>query len=106
MDLYFSRHDGQAVTIEEFVKAMEDASGIDLKQFRLWYSQAGTPFLEFKEKYDDNEKRYSLTVKKTIPDTPGQKNKKAMHIPIKIGLLDKKGKELKHEVLNLKKVEE
>ena len=56
MDLYFERHDGQAVTIEDFVKAMEDASGIDLKQFRLWYTQAGTPLLQVQDHYDANKK--------------------------------------------------
>jgi aminopeptidase N len=94
MDLYFSRHDGQAVTIEDFAKAMEDASGIDLAQFRLWYSQAGTPVLDITDAYDADKKSYTLTIKQSCPATPGQANKKPFHIPVKIGLLDSQGKEI------------
>ncbi|MHB1948430.1 MAG: aminopeptidase N [Gammaproteobacteria bacterium] len=102
MDLYFERHDGQAVTTEEFVAAMEDASQIDLKQFRLWYSQAGTPVLQITDEYDAIKKVYTLEIKQIIPDTPGQKNKKPMHIPVKIGLLDESGNELTNQLLQLR----
>jgi aminopeptidase N len=94
MDLYFSRHDGQAVTIEDFAKAMEDASGIDLGQFRLWYSQAGTPILDITDEYDADKKLYTLTIKQSCLPTPGQANKKPFHIPVKIGLLDNQGNEI------------
>jgi aminopeptidase N len=105
MDLYFSRHDGQAVTIEDFAKAMEDASGIDLKQFRLWYSQAGTPVLDVIDHYDIDKKKYTLTIKQNCPPTPGQPTKQPFHIPLKIGLLDVTGKEfsISNEILQITK---
>lgn len=106
MDLYFDRHDGQAVTTEEFVKSMEDASGIDLTQFRLWYSQAGTPILKIEDDYDEIQKKYTLDIKQIIPATPGQKNKMPMHIPVKIGLLDTSGKELLADIVHVKKAHE
>ncbi len=90
-DLYFSRHDGQAVTTDDFVKALEDANDIPLMQFRNWYSQAGTPELTVSENYDADKKQYSITVKQTCPATPGQETKLPFHIPLAIGLLDKKG---------------
>lgn len=92
MDVYFERHDGQAVTCEDFVKAMEDGSGVDLTQFRLWYSQAGTPEVDVKTSFENG--KYEITFKQNIPDTRGQKNKKPMHIPIELGLLDRFGQEL------------
>lgn len=94
MDLYFARHDGQAVTIEDFVKTMEDVSGVDLKQFRLWYTQAGTPVVDVKEHYDASAGIYTLTFKQTCPPTPGQPDKKPMFIPISMGLIDSEGKEI------------
>jgi aminopeptidase N len=106
MDLYFERHDGQAVTTEEFVKAMEDGSGVELSQFRLWYSQAGTPVLKVKDNYDPIKQVYTLEIKQTIPDTPGQKNKKPMHIPVKMGLLDESGKEILADLLHVRYEEE
>jgi aminopeptidase N len=102
MDLYFDRHDGQAVTIEDFVAAMEDAAGIDLKQFRLWYSQAGTPHLQIIDSYDEKALEYTLEVKQTLPETSGQTHKKPMHIPIKMGLLSRDGKEILHDLLHIK----
>ena len=90
-DLYFDRHDGQAVTIEEFVKAMEDASGRDLSQFRRWYKQAGTPELAARSEYDATAKTYRLEFTQSCPETPGQKNKLPFVIPVKLGLLGKKG---------------
>ncbi|WP_237065955.1 aminopeptidase N [Microbulbifer guangxiensis] len=93
-DLYFERHDGCAVTCEDFVAAMEDANGVDLKQFRRWYSQAGTPVLEIDDDYDSAGKRYTLTVRQSCPATPGQSEKLPFHIPLKLGLLAADGSEL------------
>ncbi|MEC7816231.1 MAG: aminopeptidase N [Pseudomonadota bacterium] len=90
-DLYFERHDGQAVTTDDFVKAMEDASGRDLGQFRLWYEQAGTPIVEVSDVYDAGQQTYTLTFKQTVPDTPGQSNKKPQHLPFAVGLLGHDG---------------
>ena len=104
-DLYFQRHDGQAVTCDDFVQCMQDASGIDLSQFRLWYSQAGTPEIAVKGTYDAAAKKYTLTLEQEIPDTPGQTDKNPMHMPIAVGLLGKSGKDLLPEgtrVLQLK----
>lgn len=94
-DLYFERHDGQAVTTEDFVKAMEDASGINLSQFEsTWYNQSGTPVVNVSDEYDSNNKSYQLKFKQETPPTPGQPTKAPFHIPIKMGLLSKNGKEL------------
>jgi aminopeptidase N len=86
MDLYFERFDGQAVTCDDFVQAMEDASSIDLTQFKLWYSQAGTPELQVTTRYDAVKQQYFLTVKQYCPPTPGQEHKQAMHIPLAVGI--------------------
>ena len=94
MDLYFERHDGQAVTTDEFVQAMQDASGIDLAQFRRWYEQAGTPAVEVEAKYDAAGKRYALTLKQSCPPTPGQETKLPFHIPFALGLVGPDGKDL------------
>ena len=93
-DLYFERHDGQAVTTDDFVRAMEDASGRDLTQFRLWYEQAGTPVLTVSDDYDEGQGVYRLTIEQNIPDTPGQTNKKPQHIPFSLGLLNEHGQSL------------
>jgi aminopeptidase N len=90
-DLYFDRHDGQAVTIEEFVKAMEDVSGRDLTQFRRWYKQAGTPTLSVHTEYDSQAKTYRLEFTQNCPATPGQKDKLPFVIPVKLGLLGRQG---------------
>jgi aminopeptidase N len=90
-DLYFERHDGQAVTCEDFVCAMEDASGVDLGQFRHWYSQAGTPQLTVRDEYDATTQRYSLHVAQSCPATPGQAEKLPFVIPLAIGLLGDAG---------------
>ena len=90
-DLYFSRHDGQAVTTDDFVRAMEDANGVELKQFRNWYSQAGTPELTVSENYDADAQQYMLTIRQHCPPTPGQTEKQPFHIPLAMGLLDDKG---------------
>ncbi|MFL6751234.1 MAG: aminopeptidase N, partial [Sphingomicrobium sp.] len=86
-DLYFSRHDGQAVTCEDFVAAMEDASGVDLKQFRLWYSQAGTPAIAATLEHDPSSASATLHLSQSIPETPGQSNKLPMVLPLKTSLI-------------------
>ena len=107
-DLYFERHDGQAVTTDDFVKAMEDASGIDLGQFKRWYSQAGTPVLECESDYDAAAETFTLTVKQSCPPSPGQETKLPYHIPFAIGLLGAEGQDLpiKNTTLELKQAEE
>ena len=91
IDLYFERHDGQAVTCDDFVDAMADASGVSLAQFKHWYSTAGTPVVTVAEDYDAASGRYTLTLSQHTPDTPGQTDKPALHIPIRLGLLDAGG---------------
>jgi len=98
-DLYFERHDGQAVTVEEFVRAMEEANDVDLGQFRRWYSQAGTPHIEVSEHYDAESCRYTLTLRQSCPPTPGQPRKLPFHIPVEVGLLDQAGNELRSGVM-------
>ncbi|WP_286238183.1 aminopeptidase N [Neptuniibacter halophilus] len=111
-DLYFERHDGQAVTTEDFIQAMEDASGRDLSQFRAWYHQAGTPQLEVSDQFDPESGEYQLTVRQSCPPTPGQEKKTAFHIPLAIGLIDPSGAELPlaegqgTQVLNLTETEQ
>ena len=108
-DLYFKRHDGQAVTCDDFVQCMQDASGIDLGQFKLWYSQAGTPEITAEGSYNELAKTFTLDVTQHIPDTPGQTDKKPMHMPILVGLLGKDGQDLlleKTRLLNLKDKEQ
>lgn len=105
MDLYFERHDGQAVTIEDFVKAHEEASGVDLTQFRLWYSQAGTPVVNIQDEYDEATRTYTLHAKQSCPPTPGQPDKKPMHIPFAMGLLDTEGNEIASDTLSIKNSE-
>jgi aminopeptidase N len=94
-DLYFDRHDGQAVTTEDFVKAMEDASGKDLTQFRNWYSQAGTPAVVVSDNYNSATQQYALTFKQSCRVTAETIDKKPYHIPIEIGLLLSSGKDAK-----------
>ena len=91
MDLYFERHDGQAVTTDDFAQAMADASGVDLTQFKRWYDQAGTPTLEVSDAYDSAAKRYTLNVRQSCPPTPGQPEKAPFHIPLALGLIGPDG---------------
>jgi aminopeptidase N len=93
-DLYFQRHDGQAVTTEDFVKAMEDVSGIDLQQFRNWYYQAGTPVVTVEGEYDAEKQQFTLSAEQFCPDTPGQLNKEPFYIPLCVGLIDEEGKDM------------
>lgn len=91
MKLYFQRHDGQAVTCDDFRQAMADANEMDLAQMDLWYSQAGTPKVSITGSLNTQEKTYTLHCTQDIPDTPGQSHKKPMLIPIKMGLLNQHG---------------
>ncbi|MCQ4346700.1 aminopeptidase N [Pseudomonas stutzeri] len=93
-DLYFERHDGQAVTCDDFVRAMEDASGVDLTQFKRWYTQSGTPRLAVEDCYDAHARTYTLTFRQSCPATPGQEHKQPFVIPVAMGLLDVHGHEL------------
>ncbi len=106
-DLYFDRFDGQAVTTEDWAKCMEDASGQDLSQFKLWYSQAGTPEVSARGEYNETNKTYTLTLKQTIPATPGQPDKKPMHIPVSVCLIGPNGDDMiDTQVLHLKDKEQ
>ncbi len=94
MKLYFERHDGQAVTTDDFLAAMADATGADLNQFKRWYSQAGTPVLDIEGRYDDEAKTFCLMVRQSCPDTPEQSAKQPFLIPLRIGLLGPDGQDL------------
>lgn len=101
-DLYFDRYDGMAVTCDDFVQCMVDASGQDLSQFKLWYSQAGTPEVSAKGTYDETARTYTLELTQVVPPTPGQSVKKPMHIPVKVGLVGPNGADMAEELLHLK----
>lgn len=90
-DLYFDRHDGQAVTTEDFVAALADASGRDLTLFKRWYSQAGTPRLVVTDSYDEDAGEYHLHIKQSCPPTPECHTKLPFHIPVAMGLLGSAG---------------
>ena len=105
-DLYFERHDGQAVTTDDFVAAMETVSGRNLSQFRRWYSQAGTPRLRVTDAYDADSGEYCLRVKQSCPPSPGQEHKQPYHLPLAFGLLDAEGKELQAGVLEVTEEDE
>ncbi len=94
MDLYVKRHDGQAVTIEDFLAAFADANNADLAQFKLWYSQAGTPEVSARGAYDARAKTYTLALEQSVPPTPGQSAKQPMHIPVRFGLVGQNGEDL------------
>ncbi len=93
-DRYFDKFDGMAVTTEDFVSTMEVVSGLDLGQFRRWYSQAGTPKLACSGKYDAGKQTFTLTISQSCPPTPAQPDKKPFYIPLRMGLLDELGKPL------------
>ncbi|WP_058959673.1 aminopeptidase N [Type-E symbiont of Plautia stali] len=109
MQLYFERHDGSAATCDDFVQAMEDASNVDLSQFRRWYSQAGTPVLTVRDDYNPELEQYTLHVTQHTPPTAEQKEKLPLHIPLDIELYDNEGKVIPlqhnghpvHHVLNV-----
>ncbi|XP_044486080.1 puromycin-sensitive aminopeptidase-like isoform X1 [Mangifera indica] len=94
MDLYFKRHDGQAVTCEDFFAAMRDANDADFANFLLWYSQAGTPCVKVTSSYNAETRSYSLKFSQEVPPTPGQPVKEPMFIPVSVGLLDSSGKDM------------
>jgi len=93
MDLYIGRHDNHAATIEDFVAAMQDASGADLGQFRRWYEQAGTPEITVEDYWDEASRSYKLSTAQRVPPTPGQPNKLPMLIPLAMGLIGPDGTE-------------
>lgn len=99
-DLYFDRHDGQAVTTDDFVKAMEDANEVDLSQFKRWYSQAGTPHLSIETNFDVISQTYTLHIKQQCKPTPEQQEKLAFHIPLAIGLIDEHGEAIPVQLAN------
>ena len=94
MDLYFERHDEQAVTCDDFRNAMADSSGRDLTQFERWYSQAGTPVVRAETSYDADAKTYDLTLTQSCPATPGQDCKDPFHLPVAFGMLDAEGNDI------------
>eukprot|EP01018_Ginkgo_biloba_P034330 Gb_40952 [translate_table: standard] len=94
MDLYFERHDGQAVTCEDFFAAMRDANNANLSNFLFWYSQSGTPVLKVTSSYNPEARTYTLKFRQEIPPTPGQPVKEPMFIPVAVGLLDSIGNDL------------
>lgn len=91
MDDYFTRHDGQAVTIEDLVQSIERASAYDLQQFRRWYKQSGTPELQVEGHYSAEAKTFDLMLKQSCPPTPGQTDKKPFYIPLSVALLNQEG---------------
>lgn len=99
LELYFARHDGYAVTCADFCQAMMDANQFDLKQFMLWYKQAGTPLIKVQDQYNASTQEYNLIIEQIIPDSPQQGNKQAMLIPIAIGLIAENGRELDFKLL-------
>ena len=94
MDLYFQRHDGQAVTTDDFRAAMADANGVDLSQFQRWYEQAGTPTVRAHGEWQPEECVYVLTLEQSCPSTPGQADKAPFLIPVGVGLLDANGRDM------------
>ncbi len=106
MDLYFERHDGQAVTIDDFVAAMEDANGVDFSQFKRWYSQAGTPDIFVDSDYKDGT--LTVNIKQTCPPTAESTEKLPFHIPVRMALFTPEGQHIPvaEDILQLKEVEE
>jgi aminopeptidase N len=97
MDLYFERHDGQAVTIEDFIRCFEEASGKDLSQFSLWYHQAGTPNIAATTSYDAEKREFVIELEQSVPPTPSESRKRLMHIPLAFGLIGANGEDLEFE---------
>jgi len=94
MDLYFERYDGRAVTCDDFAQAMQDASGIELAQFRRWYGQAGTPVVAARGRYDARTRSYTLELAQRTAPTPGQPRKLPFHIPVRMGLVGPDGRDI------------
>ncbi|ESY53008.1 MULTISPECIES: aminopeptidase N [unclassified Mesorhizobium] len=97
MDLYFERHDGQAATIEDFLKVFEDASGRDLSQFALWYHQAGTPNLTVSSTHNPATREFTLEIEQSVPPTPSESRKRLMHIPLAFGLVGAGGEPVAYD---------
>ena len=97
MDLYFSRHDGQAVTIEDFVAVFAEVSGLDLTQFSLWYHQAGTPNVAVTTAYDAAKHAFTVELEQSVPPTPSESRKRLMHIPLAFGLIGPDGADIAAE---------
>ena len=100
-DLYFDRFDGQAVTVEDWVRCMEEASGRDLSQFMLWYTQAGTPEVKANWSYNNAEKVFTLTLEQHVPMINNQSKGQPRHIPVKFGLVSPEGQDVVQGVLEL-----
>lgn len=98
LQLYLQRHDGSAATCEDFCRAMQDANNIDLSQFMLWYSQAGTPRLKITDAYDQQQQLYTLNIEQINPEMPNQSEKQPLLIPLSIGFLNAAGQELTPQV--------
>ncbi len=96
MSLYFERHDGDAATVEDFLACFTDATGADLGQFALWYSQAGTPTVTVRHSYQPEREQLTLELRQDIPETPDRQPKKPMHIPIAFGLVGPDGQDLSY----------
>jgi aminopeptidase N len=94
MDLYFERHDGEAATVEQFIRCFADASGRDFTGFMRWYSQAGTPEIKVATRFNAAGKGYTVTCTQTVPPTPGQPDKQPMVIPLALGLVGQDGRDL------------
>src|SRR5262245_64951628 len=94
MNLYFARHDGEAATVEQFIRCFADASKRDLTQFMRWYSQAGTPEVTVNSRFDAARKTYLLECKQVVPPTAGQPVKEPMVIPLSLGLVGKDGSDM------------
>ncbi|MCX5570454.1 aminopeptidase N [Kaistia nematophila] len=105
MDLYVRRHDGDAATIEDFLASFADATGTDLGQFKLWYSQAGTPQVSAHGSYDEAARSYRLTLTQSTPATPGQSRKQPMHMPIRFGLIGPNGEDMAFDAVRGGRVE-
>jgi len=105
IDLYFTRHDGQAATVEDFLRCMADVSGRDLTQFALWYQQAGTPIVTVHAAHDERTQNYILTIKQQTPETPGQSIKLPLHIPLRYSLFDDEGMVLADGLIELRTAE-
>ncbi|RVC82982.1 aminopeptidase N [Mesorhizobium sp. M4A.F.Ca.ET.022.05.2.1] len=106
MNLYFERHDGEAATIEDFLKAFEDASGRDLSQFALWYHQAGTPNLTVSSSHNAGTKEFTLEIEQSVPPTPSESRKRLMHIPLSFGLVGAGGKPVAYDAVEGATVED
>lgn len=96
MDLYFERHDGEAATIEDFIKVFEDVSGRDLSQFSLWYHQAGTPNLTISSTHNAAAQEFTLEIEQSVPPTPSESRKRLMHIPLAFSLVGTDGKAIEY----------